>query len=219
MQLKLHLRADSMPDENAVSDESYISWKAELLRKGIHLLSLLIPISYFVFNHVVVLAGLSVALAISGLFDILRFFGHERVRRFLGTRFGFLLRPREKKSFSGATTILLAGLLVYLLYDINIAAAAMVIVVIGDSAAALAGRLFGKLKFYNKSFEGTLGFIIATSLFVFLIPGLPIQIAFAGVLVGALAEIVPIPIDDNVMVPLMAGGFMQFLSLRPPLVL
>jgi dolichol kinase len=195
----------------AGADESFLSWKGELCRKGIHLLSLLMPICYFIFKDLVIVVGLMAALAISFLFDMLRLFGNHHVKTFMGINFGFLLRPREKKSFSGSTTIILAGLLVYLLFDLPVAAAAMVIVVIGDVAAAIIGRRFGRIRFRNKSLEGTLAFIIFAMIFIQVIPALPLRIGIAGVMTGALIEFLPIPVDDNITVPLAAGAFMQLL--------
>jgi len=196
------------------ADESFISWKGEIYRKGIHLTSLSIPVGFFLFDSRVIVVCLILALGLSAIFDLIRFFGSEALKRYLASLFGFLLRPREKKSFSGSTTIILAGLLVYYFYDLRIAAASMVIVVVGDTAAALTGRLVGRFKFYNKSLEGTLGFILFTSLAILVVPEIDTRVAISGVLVGALVELLPIPIDDNITVPLAAGGFMQILIRR-----
>jgi dolichol kinase len=133
------------------------------------------------------------------------------VKSFLGINFGFLLRPREKKSFSGATTILLSGILVYLLFNVSVAAAAMVIIVVGDTFAALAGRYFGKYKFFNKSLEGLVAFILSASIAVHFIPGLPSHAAYIGVIIGAVVEFLPLPIDDNIIVPIVSGGTIQLL--------
>ncbi len=192
-------------------DESAISWKGELCRKGIHLISLVIPISFFLVDFRIVLLCLIIAFTISGFFDLLRIFGNDRVKIFLGTNFGFLLRPREKKSFSGATTILLAGILVFLLFDIEVAAAAMMIIVIGDTFAALIGRYFGKYRFFGKSLEGLITFILSANIAVNFIPGMPSDVAFMGVIVGAIVEFLPLLIDDNIVVPLIAGAVMQVL--------
>jgi dolichol kinase len=199
-------------------DESTISWKGEFCRKGIHLVSLVIPISFLFINFYVVLFCLILAFSISALFDLLRFFGNDTVKKFLGINFGFLLRPREKKSFSGATTILLAGTLVYLLFDVKVAAAAMVIIVVGDTFAALVGRYFGKYRFLGKSLEGLIAFILSATIAVHFIPGLPSDVAFIGVIIGAIVEFLPLLIDDNIIVPLVAGGVMHIL-MNPSLIL
>jgi dolichol kinase len=198
-----------LPNPNASIGEATLSWKGELYRKGIHLTSLIMPAGFLILNTRAVLTCLMGCLLFFALFDILRFFGNDNVKRFMGLNFGFLLRPRESKSFSGATTIILAGLLVYSFYDVKVASASMVIIVIGDIFAALIGRRFGRIRVFSKTIEGTLAFIITTAIAVQFIPGLGSRIAFIGCLVGAIIELLPLPIDDNITVPMVAGGFMQ----------
>jgi dolichol kinase len=200
-----------MAERPSVIDKSYISWKGELCRKGIHLASLSIPAGFFIFNPGVVKACLIVAATISLIFDLARIFGDGFTKKFLDSVFGFIIRPREEKRLSGSTTILAAALAVYFIYDLKIAAASMTIIVIGDTAAAIIGRRFGRIKFKNKSLEGTLAFVVFSSLGVYLIPDLAFQIGFIGAIIGAFIEALPVPIDDNITVPLIAGGAMQLL--------
>jgi dolichol kinase len=201
-----------MPEGTGDVDRSYISWRSELARKGIHLCSLLIPLAYYIFNPDFIIIGLFIAFVISSAVDLLRFFGNHTVKKYLGLTIGFLLRPREQKSFSGSTTILFAALLVYLFFELRVAAAAMVIVVVGDTAAAFIGRLIGRIRLINhKSLEGTLAFVVFSLAALTAVPGLSFQIGLVGALVGAVFELLPIPIDDNITVPLVAGGAMQLL--------
>jgi len=198
-----------MAEEPSGLDKSYISWKAELFRKGIHLTSLSIPVGFYILNPVVVKICLIAATIISVIFDLTRIFGNSFFKRYLDLIFGFIIRPREEKRLSGSTTILMAALIVYLIYDINIAAASMIIVVIGDTAAAIIGRRFGRTKFKNKSLEGSLAFIVFSSLGLYPVPNLGFQIGILGAITGAVIEALPISIDDNITVPLIAGGVMQ----------
>jgi len=200
-----------MGDKKAVIDKSFISWKGELCRKGIHLLSLSMPFGYFLLEPKMVYICLCLMFAIFAVYDLLRFFGHQSIKNFLNRYFGFLIRPRENKGFSGATTIVLAGLLVYLLFDLEVAAASMIIIVIGDTSAAVIGRRFGRIKFRSKSLEGTLAFAATSALVVIVVPDLPYKVAIAGVLIGALVELLPLYIDDNLTVPLASGVLMQML--------
>jgi len=131
------------------------------------------------------------------------------LKKCLDLIFGFIMRPREEKRLSGSTTILMAALVVYLVYDINIAAASMIIIVIGDTAAAIFGRRFGRVKFKGKSLEGSLAFIVFSSMGVYPVPNLAFQIGVIGSIIGALIEALPVSIDDNITVPIIAGGAMQ----------
>jgi len=202
-----------MPSPDVASaKESRISWRGELARKSIHLCSLVIPLAFYILNQKVIIIGLSAAFIFMATFDLLRLFGNITVKKYFRWLFGFMLRPRERKSFSGATTILFAALLVYIFYDLRIAAASMVIIVMGDTAAAFIGRLIGRVRLINnKTIEGTTAFIIASLVGLFFIPKLGFQLGLIGALVGALFEVLPIPIDDNVTVPLLAGAAMQLM--------
>lgn len=211
-QSRLKLEEELSPDGISKKDKSYLSFQGELFRKTIHLCALSIPIIYFLFNPNIVISLLFAAFVISSGFDLVRLYGNYAIRKYLGVAVGFMIRPRERKSFSGSTTIVFAGLLVYLFYDLPVAAAAMVIIIVGDPAAAVIGRIVGKIRFSNKkSLEGTLAFIMFSLLGMLLIPGLDFQLGLIGVLVGALIEILPIPVDDNISVPILAGGAMQFM--------
>jgi dolichol kinase len=200
-----------MVDDQTAIDKSYISWKGELFRKGIHLTSLSIPVCFFLLSDSVVRICLVIAILLSLIFDLLRIFGNDQVKAFLSDLFGPILRPKEERRLSGSTTILLAALLVHLFYDLNIAAASMVIIVIGDTAAAIIGRRFGRFHFRGKTLEGSLAFCLFAGLAVLIIPDLAIKVAIAGVVFGAIIEALPIPIDDNITVPLAAGALMQLL--------
>jgi len=194
------------------SKDSFISWKGELYRKSIHMLSLIMPVSFYIFNRTYIIAGFIILLAFFSVFDLLRMYGNAGTKLFLQKYCGFIIRPRESKSFSGATTIVLAGFLVYLFFEVNIAAAAMVIVVIGDTFAAIIGRAIGRIKYKGKSLEGSLAFIITSALAVLAVPDLSFQVAFAGVVAGAIVEFFTIPIDDNLTIPLTAGVVMRWLG-------
>ena len=216
IQLQSPRDGDLMAEDKAGTNQAYISWRGELARKGIHLCSLLIPLSYYIFNSKFIIIALFTAFFFSGLIDLLRFFGNDTVKKYLKVTVGFMLRPREHKSFSGATTILFAALLVYLFYDLSIAAAAMVIIVVGDTAAAIVGRSIGKIKLINsKSLEGSLAFILFALIALTPIRGLNFPLGLIGVVVGSIIEILPIPIDDNITVPIIAGAVMQLLLTYP----
>ncbi len=90
-------------------------------------------------------------------------------------------------------------------FNISIAYAAILMLLIGDSASTLVGKRFGKhqLPFKNlKTFEGTIAFFSVGFLCSSII--LPIFPAFIGALAGALTEAYS-PIDDNIPIPLISA--------------
>ena len=86
---------------------------------------------------------------------------------------------------------------------------------VGDPLAALVGRRFGRIKLlHGRSLEGTLTFFISGLLVSFallrllhpaLAMGASIAICAMASLLGALAELLSLRIDDNLSVPLAAA--------------
>ena len=78
----------------------------------------------------------------------------------------------------------------------------------GDIAAALIGRKFGRHKFLAKSLEGTLAFFVVGCLVILVSPkiqNLPAEyfIGFIAVAIGAIAENVSYGwADDNLTIPI-----------------
>ena len=105
-------------------------------------------------------------------------------------------------------------------HHMEIVAAAWAIMALGDGMASVIGQAFGgPLLPWNreKTWSGFLGFVGAGTLGAYVLtrwvnPALPadgvLRVCAATALVGALVETVPIRLDDNVSVPLVAGGFM-----------
>ena len=123
-------------------------------------------------------------------------------------------------------------------HDLHIVAAAWAIMALGDGTASVAGgALGGPALPWNreKTWSGFLGFIVAGTAGAYVLtrwvavgvalrlthgvpaltpgvaPGVALKICAATALVGALVESVPIRLDDNATVPLVAGGFMYCL--------
>jgi uncharacterized protein (TIGR00297 family) len=108
-------------------------------------------------------------------------------------------------------------------HDLYIAGAAWAIMALGDGTASITGgALRGPALPWNreKTWSGLLGFIVAGTLGAYVLtrwgapaigPGIALRICLATALVGAIVESLPIRLDDNVTVPLVAGAFMYCL--------
>jgi len=92
--------------------------------------------------------------------------------------------------------------------------ASIAILTLGDGAASLFGKKFGKTRYpFNKAknLEGSFfGFIFAFLGAVFFVD--PIR-AFIAAMAGMLAECLPIPVNDNLTVPLTAGFMLVMISI------
>jgi dolichol kinase len=195
------------------------SYSVELVRKSIHLCSLSIPIAYYSLSReeaLSILLPITVAFAIT---DILRLY-HPPSRRVFTSLFGWLLRSHElnnhQKRLNGATYVLLSATLCILVFPKVIVITAFAILIISDSVAALIGRRFGRRRFMKKSLEGSLAFLLSSSVVVLVTPklvNLPQEyiIGAIGGIGGMIVEASPLPVDDNLSIPLSVGLIMWIL--------
>ena len=97
-----------------------------------------------------------------------------------------MLRQEESQQITGATYVLAGGLLCSLLALISESACAaaflgFTLFVLGDAAAALAGKAFGRVRVGRKTLEGALGcYLLCVVLGAFLFPQLPTFLAVWG---------------------------------------
>ncbi len=162
----------------------------------------------------VVVAEFAALAALSLALDLLRFRVPGLNRRFLRW-LSPLLKSEENSKLTGATFMLLAGLVSFLCFDHTVAVAAMLFLALGDPAAALVGFRGRIPRFLGKSPWGTAAFIgVSAAVAMVLIGTGVIEMHwrwFAGLVVAGLVETAPIPVDDNLTVPLAGGVVMQFL--------
>jgi dolichol kinase len=107
---------------------------------------------------------------------------------------------------------MIAALLSVIVFDHDVAIAALGFLVLGDAAAAIVGKRFGKPLYWGKSPHGSVacfGICLAVGIPLLGSPGL----ALIGALAATLAEALPSPLDDNLRVPIFSGIAMQ-LALR-----
>jgi len=120
----------------------------------------------------------------------------------------------ERHEFVATPIFLALGVVLsLLLFPVPVNYASIAIVTLGDSAASIFGRLFGNTLIpFNKgkSLEGSLGGFI----FAFLGAACflnPIQ-ALIGAAAGMLVELLPLPINDNLSIPLGTGVLLTLLA-------
>ena len=79
---------------------------------------------------------------------------------------------------------------------------------IGDTVAGLAGRRIGKLKIGEKTVEGFVFGFLACAIISYNYKLLPFSISIYGSLVGMIFEVLPLPLDDNLKIPLSSAFIM-----------
>ena len=187
-----------------------ITLAAEWARKSIHLSTLIFPVAVYHFGVVPVLFGLIPLCAIAVVADILRAYS-PHFRRFIASFFGKMMREEEVQehvfALNGATAVLLSACLTFAIFPKTIAIVAFSILLLGDTCAALFGRHFGKTQIGNtgKSLEGSVAFVLASLLIGFVLPEIGWARLVIAAIVGAIVELAPIPLNDNLRIPLATG--------------
>lgn len=201
-------------------DSHQVTIENEFIRKGIHFCSLSIPIIYYFISKTTALTILLPFTALALLIDVLKFY-HPPTFDLYNKLFGHILRRHEKhetkKTFNGATWVLLSASFCVLIFPKLVTVTAFSILIISDTCAALIGRRFGTRKYRGKTLEGTTAFVLSAFIVVLFTPKaqyLPQEyiIAMISAVVGALAEVFSFDIiDDNFAIPVAIGGAMWML--------
>ncbi|HWK89437.1 MAG TPA: SEC59/DGK1/VTE5 family protein [Longimicrobium sp.] len=182
--------------------------RREAARKAIHLSSAIIPLLVWVLPRAVaVLLLVPIAILAVGV-DSARM--RMRAFRYVFLRYTrTMLRHHERHGFAGATWMVIAYAAVLLLFPKAIAVTAMLFNGLGDAAAALVGKRWGRHRTaWGKSWEGfaaglavNLGVAVVISL---LDGGLPLIAGLFGAVAAASIEFADLPLDDNLRVTM--GG-------------
>ncbi len=181
----------------------------EAPRKALHLAMIVIPLGILHFPLTVsrrTLMVVAVALLVADLVKM-----HQpRWRSVFTTFFGPLIRRHEHTGITSSTYMIVSALLATYLFDPDVAAAALVFLIVGDTLAAMVGLAWGKTRVFGKSLEGFVaGFVSSFAAAGLLVPALPLPAVALGAFVAAVVEVLPIPVDDNFRIPLVAGLVLQ----------
>jgi len=206
-----------------MTENRQITYRSEVLRKGIHLLSLSIPVIYSVISQA---TALWILVPLACLFVVIDILGHKEgwVRNTMLRYFEPVMRNHELKTdqvrLNGASHVLIAACACVMFFPKIIAITAFSILIISDIFAALVGRRFGSHRFLDKSLEGTLAFAVSAIGVVLVIASIssaPISFVLIGAfasIVGALVENISprLRLDDNISIPGSVGLTMLILK-------
>ena len=186
--------------------------RRELARKVFHVASVAVPLAVWVLPRRVAVPALVLGAIVAVAVDYARL--TFRAPRYWFLRFTRrMLRHHERRKLAGATWMALAYAAAALAFPKPVAVAAMLFNGLGDAAAALVGRRWGRHRTrWGKSWEGCaagLAVNLAVALAVAALDGgVPMLAAVAGAVVAAALEFADLPIDDNVRVTLGGGAAM-----------
>ena len=132
-------------------------------------------------------------------------------RVYLGI-FSSILKPTETTDITGATYLLIAIFFAFYFFGMDVALPVLMFVAVGDPVAALVGPHCPGPRVWGKSPLGSLAFIAASmAVWAILVAagfGIWSWAVAITAIVAAVVEFAPLPVDDNLTVPLVAGGFM-----------
>ncbi|HEX7120216.1 MAG TPA: hypothetical protein VF212_15585 [Longimicrobiales bacterium] len=129
--------------------------------------------------------------------------------------FGGMLREREHRGTTGATTLAAGFAIAVLLLPPAYAAIGIVVGGIGDAAAALAGRALGRNRFASgKSLEGGLACFFASLPAAWVMPGMDLAPAVVTAATTTVLELLPVPFDDNLWLA-PAAGIVAWAAMAP----
>lgn len=181
----------------------------EIKRKSLHLLTVLYPIGYNLVSYNTAVMVSASLVIIDLIFEIIRLL-YPSVNRFLLKIFEGTYREKEKENVSTLIWTLSGAFLTIFLFseNRNIVTLSLLYLTFGDSIAAIVGVKFGRIKLGSrgKSLEGSLAFFI----FAFLCSLFFIRVEYAFIVafLGAAIEFLPLPIDDNFILPVFIAGFL-----------
>ncbi|MBU1703557.1 phosphatase PAP2 family protein [Patescibacteria group bacterium] len=189
--------------------------RREVRRQVAHLLTGLLIIILIKLN-ILNLTGLGAITLVGGALAIIsRYKKIPFIHKLLET----FERPQQMEKFPGKGSffLVLGSFLALLLFSEPIALAAIAIMAVGDSLTTIIGIYFGKIKSplnSMKHLEGTMLAIIAGTIAAYNF--VPFQLAFFGAVVAMLFEALTIKhidriLDDNLLIPLIAGGVMSMI--------
>lgn len=184
----------------------------EIKRKLVHLSSAIYILIYYLintyFSQRTALLTLVFILIIFSFLEFLKLKYHRQI-----PFFHQIYRDNEMNSLSGSIYLLIGVIIAFAIFDFNIAVTAILMMIIGDSASAIMGRI-GKHKLdgLRASWEGVISeFLIDIALGFIFLNNIPI--IFVMALTATFVETTLKPVDDNLAIPVVAGFVGQALMI------
>lgn len=185
----------------------------ELARKAIHLATVSAALLVWLLPQPAAALLLGSAAVLALAVELLRW----RVR---WVRYHFLRRTRtmlrhhERRGLAGATYMAVGYALAAAFFPREVAVAAILYNGLGDAAAALVGKRYGRHRTrWGKSWEGAAAAAAVCLAVGALVPGIPAVAAVAGGVGAALLEFLPLPLDDNLRITLGGGALLWLVVL------
>ena len=104
--------------------------------------------------------------------------------------------------------MIMASIIAIAAFPLDLAILALSFLAVGDPLATMVGHYKGRHRVFGKSLEGSLTCLVACigAGLIHYYTGLnvPLPVILVGAAVATIAEAIPLPIDDNLPMPLLA---------------
>lgn len=185
--------------------------KNEISRKVVHLSSAIIPLSYLYLVHDkdIMVMILATASLFAFIIELLRK-NNKNIKNLFNHWFGSMLRENESKGdLTGATWLLSGWTITTYSFEMIVAVPALMFLAIGDSFAAIVGKLYPLGKIGKKTISGSIaGLIISFGIVLLISNTLPPIVILFGAFGAMLIELLPLKINDNLTIPIFSGTIM-----------
>ncbi|AKB17843.1 MULTISPECIES: diacylglycerol/polyprenol kinase family protein [unclassified Methanosarcina] len=181
----------------------------EVLRKSVHLISVLIVLIYELYGKETILWVLMLFLITVLVLEYLRLEQDMKI-----PIFHVMYREHEADSCGGHIFFALGAIATISLFSKEIAYVAILMTTFGDLAAALIGKFYGKKRIFkkifknDKSLEGSTSEFIIDLLIGLIVIGDPF-VTLVMAFFATLTETAVNKIDDNLVIPVFSGFFGQ----------
>ena len=124
-----------------------------------------------------------------------------------------MMRSQERNGLvTGATWLLIGSFITICFFPIEYAIPALLFLTIGDTFAAIVGLRFPLIQIGQKTLSGSIaGFTISLIFVILTIKDVAPNILILGSFSAMIAECAPIPLNDNLTIPIVSG-FVMFLG-------
>ncbi|MDP2719856.1 MAG: hypothetical protein Q8P44_08540 [Dehalococcoidia bacterium] len=180
-----------------------------IARKTWHLCAgMVIPIAALFVPRNFLLVFVAVATAVALAAETARFFSPALNHRFT-VAFKRVIRQQEISRVTGSTYILISSLLTLIIFPRDIAILALTFLAVGDSVGAVVGFTFSgehqSFKNWQSSLACFLSSILAGLIFIIFFIDISIFVLIAGALTATIVEALPLPVNDNVTIPIFSA--------------
>ena len=190
--------------------------KNEFARKAIHISNAIIPLSYLylIQDNIDMIIILAFFLVLCFFIEIARKENYL-VSIFFSKQLSFMMRDDEKKGeITGATWVFVGALFTILLIPYPYSIYALLFLSAGDTFAAIIGMRFPFIRVGEKTMSGSIsGFIACVIAGLIIDISISYQILLFGAFMAMLIELLPLPINDNVSIPIFSGLSMYYFSI------